>query len=290
MSKHLPWFRMYSDAVDNEKLRLLAYEDRWHYIAILCCKGQGILDEPGNLMRRKIAVKLGVQVRELEEIARRLSEVDLVDPETLQPTGWSDKQFISDCDPTAADRKRRERERKKKSSGLDASRVTSRVTITDVTRTDTDTETDTETDRDRDAGAKSTQEAQAPSPDDEPAQSADTSPTFDEFWSAYPLKKAKQKAEQAWAKLPPAKRGAAFADVPTRAVQDRQWLDGFIPHAATYLNGERWTDEIEKRGSRNEINRKPSSHPRTAAERGEAFGGECWGRIRAQHEAGSGLD
>lgn len=40
-----PWLRLYTEAVDDEKLRLLAFEDRWHFIAILCCKGKGIIDE-----------------------------------------------------------------------------------------------------------------------------------------------------------------------------------------------------------------------------------------------------
>ena len=59
--KSLPWFRMYSEAVDDFKLRLLAFEDRWHFVALLCCKCQGLLDQ-GNeqMVRRAVAVKLGL--------------------------------------------------------------------------------------------------------------------------------------------------------------------------------------------------------------------------------------
>lgn len=85
MADSLRWFRMYTEAVDDEKLRLLAFEDRWHFVALLCCKAQGLLDGEDPLMRRKIAVKLGLAVRELDEVARRLEEVGLVDAETLQP-------------------------------------------------------------------------------------------------------------------------------------------------------------------------------------------------------------
>jgi hypothetical protein len=53
--KPLTWFRMYSEAVDDEKLRLLAFEDRWHFVAILCCKAKRILDGDNELTRRKIA-------------------------------------------------------------------------------------------------------------------------------------------------------------------------------------------------------------------------------------------
>ena len=73
-----PWFRLYSEAVDDEKLRLLAFEDRWHFIALMCCKNSGILDDQSPLMRRKVAVKLGLDLRELDEVARRLSEVGLI--------------------------------------------------------------------------------------------------------------------------------------------------------------------------------------------------------------------
>lgn len=113
---------------------------------------------------------------------------------------------------------------------------------------------------------------------------------FEVFWDAYPRKKAKQDARRAWAKLKPDVIDAVLRDVPRRATQDRGWLEGYIPNPATYLNGERWTDEIEIRGQSNDTNRKPNQAPRTAAERGEAFGAECWGRIYAQREADADVD
>jgi len=88
------WFRLHVDAVDNPKLKLLAFEDRWHYVAICCLKRAGMLDGDRDpmLRERMIAVKLGVQVKELEEIARRLIEVDLIDEE-FQPIGWAKRQY-----------------------------------------------------------------------------------------------------------------------------------------------------------------------------------------------------
>lgn len=84
--KSLPWFRAYTEMVDDEKLRLLAFEDRWHFVALLCLKGQGVLDETGPLLFRKVAVKLGLTLAELEDVARRLSEVGLLDADTFQPS------------------------------------------------------------------------------------------------------------------------------------------------------------------------------------------------------------
>lgn len=138
----LPWFRMYSDAVDNEKLRLLAFEDRWHFVALLCLKQQGILDDKSNLMERKIAVKLGVQFRELDEIKRRLMDVHLIDKQ-FQPIGWHEHQFQSD---SSKERTRKYRERKKKN----ACDVTTTSQQRHCDLLDTDTETDTDTDADID--------------------------------------------------------------------------------------------------------------------------------------------
>lgn len=166
----LPWFRAYTKMVDDEKLRLLAFEDRWHFIAILCLKGQGVLDASDPLMMRKAAVKMGLDLRSLEEVARRLAEVGLIEQATLQPIKWESLQQRSDADPTATERKQRQRQRQrereaeevlKKANGdarvaghsedaatTDQTSVTaeSRVTVTDtsrvtgheVTRTDID--------------------------------------------------------------------------------------------------------------------------------------------------------
>lgn len=138
---NLPWFRLYAEAVDDEKLRLVAFEDRWHFIAILCCKAAGVLDgEDAQLRLRKVAVKLGLDLRELGEVARRLAEVGLICAESLQPLAWDDRQFKSDHDTTAADRQRRKRMRDKE---IPPVTVASRVSHADVTRLEqnrTDTE------------------------------------------------------------------------------------------------------------------------------------------------------
>ena len=142
--KALPWFRMYHEALDDEKLRLLACEDRWHFVALLCCKAKGILDEGGALLRRKLAVKLGLSTNELDEVARRLSEVGLIDKDTFQPLAWDSRQMQSDKDVTNAERQKRYREANKApvthSNALRNAPVTRR-------EEDTDTDTDKEVDK-----------------------------------------------------------------------------------------------------------------------------------------------
>lgn len=71
---------------------------------------------------------------------------------------------------------------------------------------------------------------------------------FDEFWSAYPKKQAKQDAAKAWKKVSPddalADRILAALDVRKRS-QDWQKENGkYIPLPATWLNGRRWEDEV----------------------------------------------
>jgi len=140
MSK-LPWLRLYTDTVDNEKIRLLAFEDRWHFIALLCLKQQGILDENNDLLERKIAVKLGVQLRELDEVKRRLNEVGLIHLD-WQPIGWENKQYKSD---SSSDRVRKHRENKKK----DNSNVTETLQKRKSNVLDTESETDTNKETDK---------------------------------------------------------------------------------------------------------------------------------------------
>jgi hypothetical protein len=139
-----PWFRLYSEAVDDEKLRLLAFEDRWHFIALLCCKNTGILDTEPNLMRRKVAVKLGLDLRELGEVSRRLAEVGLIDYDSLQPLHWDERQFKSD---TSTKRVKEYRERKQGTVLKDETKVKHECNVSETflkrpKNTDTDTESD----------------------------------------------------------------------------------------------------------------------------------------------------
>ena len=140
--KTLPWFRMYHESLDDEKLRLLACEDRWHFVALLCCKAKGILDDGGALLRRKVAVKLGLSTNELDEVARRLAEVGLINHNTLQPIAWDVRQMQSDKDETNAQRQQRYREAHK--AGVTHSNA---LRNAPVTRIDTDTEEDKEVDK-----------------------------------------------------------------------------------------------------------------------------------------------
>lgn len=73
------------------------------------------------------------------------------------------------------------------------------------------------------------------------------SSAFETWWSSYPLKKAKAKAWAIWKqKKLDAQLEPMIEKLHEQLRDDRQFLRGFIPHPTTYLNQQRWEDEIEK--------------------------------------------
>ena len=74
---------------------------------------------------------------------------------------------------------------------------------------------------------------------------ADDQPTFADFWLLYPKRVARLDAERAWKRLSLAQHVEALTAL---VVWRAHWVaDGrlqYAPHAATWLNGQRWTDEL----------------------------------------------
>lgn len=71
-------------------------------------------------------------------------------------------------------------------------------------------------------------------------------PAFEQFWSAWPRREAKKAAQRAWDKLSSTKKIAALQALPAHVEQWRKENRArcHIPHPATWLNGERWEDEL----------------------------------------------
>lgn len=72
---------------------------------------------------------------------------------------------------------------------------------------------------------------------------------FNLFWAMYPRKEQKKKAQVAWLKIKP---DQALHDEIIKGLQKflvcEQWTKDngrFIPHPTTWLNGERWRDEVK---------------------------------------------
>lgn len=67
---------------------------------------------------------------------------------------------------------------------------------------------------------------------------------FQLFWAAFPRRQAKKDALKAWRQLKPTTATVqAILDALRWQTQTDQWKRGIIPLPASYLRGERWTDE-----------------------------------------------
>jgi hypothetical protein len=97
---------------------------------------------------------------------------------------------------------------------------------------------------------------------------------FDRWWAVYPKKVAKPKAEAAWRKVMHGK-GSPSVEELVAAVnahrKTREWLEGYVPNPATWLNGCRWTDEISAESNQSPPSGETGGLARTAAERAEAL-------------------
>ena len=72
---------------------------------------------------------------------------------------------------------------------------------------------------------------------------------FDKFWQAYPKKVSKKQAQKSWKKIKPSlELFEKILKALEMVKQTEQWKKDngkFIPYPATWLNQERWTDEIK---------------------------------------------
>jgi len=69
---------------------------------------------------------------------------------------------------------------------------------------------------------------------------------FENFWKTYPKKVKKKDTEKRWKALNLDSLGERIIrDVEARKKNDERWKAGYVPDPTTYLNGERWEDEIE---------------------------------------------
>lgn len=112
--------------------------------------------------------------------------------------------------------------------------------------------------------------------------------TFETFWATYPKREAKKDAQKAWAALTAEQRFAAIHAVP---VHVRYWTAAgrtkqYMPLPATWLRGERWTDELEMPEPKDEMGewwKTTSGIQRKALSVGmQAKPGEDWHQLKAR--------
>ena len=72
-------------------------------------------------------------------------------------------------------------------------------------------------------------------------------PPFENFWKEYPSGGSKKKAQEKWNRL--LFENGLYEEIMTSLAKHKQtdqWKRGIIPHAVTWLNQERWKDELDK--------------------------------------------
>lgn len=200
----MKWFKLYPEIANHPRLRILSFEDRWHYVSLMCAKADGTLDQPNEKLRdQMLSVHLGLTPVEMAAVKERLMDVELI-AEDWDIINWEDKQS---SDATGAARKRRQRAREKlaKEEELRNKNKEQDVTVTGQSR-DTEKEAITST-----------------------------------IWKLFPKKVAKAKCVKKLMKL----------DMPTLALIEkdlraRVWPTEtrYILNPETYINQERWLDEI----------------------------------------------
>lgn len=204
------WFRLYAEIANDPKVLIVTEALRWRYVALLCLQCNAQYE---NRPDDEVALALRITVDEWVETKQTFIKRGLINRDG-KISAWEKRQYISDIvDPTAADRQKRYRDkRRNERNATVTSRLPEQIQIQNRSN------------KERNADDK-----------------------FVTFWSAYPNKSNKANALKSWVKIDPSLHDQIIASVKSNAEHNEQWIkDGgkFIPHAATWLNGKRWEDEI----------------------------------------------
>lgn len=205
----MKWLKLHNDIIHDPKIRVLAFEDRWHFVALLVLTNDGTLDEPKDVRDMLVEVALGLHGVDLANLKNRLQKLRLIGDD-WKPTRWEMRQAAKD--KTGAERQKRFRENQ-------VLRKQTRYVTGDVTE---------------------------PLRTEEEVEEELYIAQFDAFWSAYPKKVDRKKAKAKFQKLKNNIRELVVSNVQIRSKSDRQWLEGYAPNPTTYLNGSRWEDEWQR--------------------------------------------
>lgn len=191
---------------------------------VIIADDEGLIDMTPPAISAKTSIPLeiiekGIKVLSEEDKYSRSSKEDgkrivLIDPD--RPWGWQivNYKYYRDL-ASREDKKQKDRQRiaekRKKNKDVAECRNES-PDVADVAHTNTDTNTINNS-------------------------------SFEQFWNAYPRKENKRRAETAFKNLTKKDQNLAIKDSRERYKHtDKK----FIPHATTYINGERWNDEKPK--------------------------------------------
>lgn len=232
------WFRFYDGTLDDPKVQKLpdALFRTWVNLLCLASRHNGSLpnleDMAFSLRTSEEAMRDGLEAL----VSRGL--LDCEDGE-MSPHNWHERQYKSDG---SADRMRskraRDRERHGDKIGDAGSDVTGDTSGDDPSDTLEQNRTESDTER------TIVRSSKPPAPK---RRSGEDPPGFAEWYAAFPRREGRGAARRAYA------TALQKADAPTllagACVAARRYSGSdpkFIPHPATWLNGERWLDEAKR--------------------------------------------
>ena len=240
MAVKLPWFRMYTDFLNDPKMVSMAFEDQRHFIGVLALKADGAIDDDCNdeLRDRIVAQRLWIDRGVIKDVKKRLVSACLIN-ESWQPLAWEKRQRASDKDATGAERQRRYRESKDSNTLrngdviCDSNTLRNADSMRHVTRLDTDTDTDN-----------------TPKP---PAagKPADVLPGFAAFWATWPSsdrKQAKGKCLEVWKKAHAERDAALVLSHVEHLASSQAWTKEsgqFVPAPLSYLRNKSWEGFVD---------------------------------------------
>lgn len=201
----MKWFKLYSELAQHPRLRILSFEDRWHYVSLMCAKADGTIDQKSEKLRdQMLSVHLGLTPVEMAAVKDRLMDVELI-ADDWDIINWEDKQS---ADATGAARKRRQRAREKLAKEEKSKNIKNKEQNVTVTGQSRDIEKEEAIER---------------------------------VWKLYPKKVAKKTCVKKLAKLDMATLGLIEKDLRARAWDPNP---RFILNPETYINNERWLDKV----------------------------------------------
>lgn len=229
------WIKLTTDMFDNRKIKHLRRLPEGNSIVLIWvmlltmagrCNASGMIFLTENIpyTPKMLADELDFEENTVVLALRALEDLNMVvtNKGYFAIAGWEEYQNIEGMDKIKEQNRLRQKKWYDKQKELP--NVIPNVSITQPNATDKEEDIDKEIDKDKE----------------------DIYP-FDEFWSAYPKKKAKEAAKKAWVKLKPDETlGKTIISAVLGSANTTDWKKEngkYIPYPATYLNGKRWEDE-----------------------------------------------
>ena len=274
MARRLFWLKMPGDFFSRKEIKLLRKMPGgdtlvlvYERLLLLSLKTGGVLtfEGYGSNPAEEWALELDEELVSVQAVLAYMQGHDLIREIDAGQYQLRDALEMTGSESESAERMRRYRERRAElpeashshakplpcnHTGAQSDGEASQSDVEEETEKNTDTEpeknTETESKKKAPTGAKKGRKA-APAETVEAEITPEYELFFAEFWKAYPNKKAKQAAAKAWKRLKPDR---ALFDIIMRALEaakrSDQWSrDGgrYIPHPATWINGQRWEDQ-----------------------------------------------